>query len=126
MNGKSTKTRVPETGQITLAEALADYYTVNSLPPDGGESLAWVWLTIGPFRLPFPNPPVHNFEFGRVLVSSGLQPSPLFLERRTVKNLRINDPVRPLPQRKIKHALADGSTHVPKQLVRPGDAMRRQ
>lgn len=44
----------------SLLDALERYYADAGLPPDGGDSQAWVRLRIGPLHLPFPNPPVRK------------------------------------------------------------------
>jgi hypothetical protein len=45
---------------LTVGEAVARHYALHGLPPDGGASLAWFKVRIGPLVLPLPNPPARK------------------------------------------------------------------
>ena len=54
----------------------------------------------------------------------GSEPVPLREEPGAVEDFGIHDAVRPLAEREVEHAPADGPADVAEQLVGPGDAVR--
>ena len=44
----------------TVGEALAQYYAVSGLPPDGGADDPWFSIHLGPLSLRLPNPPARR------------------------------------------------------------------
>jgi hypothetical protein len=45
---------------LPLGDALARHYTEHGLPTDGGESQTWFRISVGPLRIPLPNPPARR------------------------------------------------------------------
>jgi hypothetical protein len=45
---------------IPIREALARYYTMHNLPPDGGASRAFFVVRLGRLRIPLPNPGIRK------------------------------------------------------------------
>jgi hypothetical protein len=46
--------------QLSLRDALSQYYARHGLPADGGESSRWFHVRLGKFSIPVPNPPARR------------------------------------------------------------------